>query len=189
VLIGAFIWLALTRKKMKIVFSVNGYRFIWLSVLPVGLLHFFFLNYSMHDFTVLYGSLFFSVLIGILYDKVKKSGALPLQTMRIGFGVVLVLLMVQYELMNKPAWVVKKGSNYKATGQKINELAKPDEVIFTDYENTEPQVIFYASRNIRYAKSRDEAIEFLKSTGRKKGILLHYDDQNQQVQVVDHLNL
>jgi hypothetical protein len=74
-LIAGFVWISVTRAKLKIVFSENGYRFIWLSILPVVLMHLFFLQYSSHDFTVLYASLFFSALLG--YFTIRSKNQVP----------------------------------------------------------------------------------------------------------------
>ncbi|HWB64860.1 MAG TPA: hypothetical protein VG603_15190, partial [Chitinophagales bacterium] len=120
-----FVWLAVSRKKLKIIFSENGYRFIWLSVLPVVLLHVIFLNYSVQDFTVLYASLFFSVLIGILYDKIKKSGSVSTNKIRLGLGIVVVLLVLQFEIMNPP---FKDYSSMQQTGYFYGSKAAKDEV-------------------------------------------------------------
>ena len=98
----SFVWIIISRKKMKMVFSENGYRFIWLSVTPVVLMHVFFLKYSIQDFTTLYASLFFSVLIGVLYDKVNKSGVLPLRNLQWGLTAVVFLMVGQYYLQKLP---------------------------------------------------------------------------------------
>ena len=185
--IGAFMWLAISRKKLKIVFSENGYRFIWLSVMPVVLLHVFFLNYSVQDFSALYASLFFSVLAGILYDKVKKSGAIPIRTMQVSLVAVLLLMVAQYELMNMPNAFSKQ--QQKLMGEKIQNSAGADEVIFSSYELLEPQAIFYAHRNVKYAKDKAEAIEFLKATNRTKGVFLELRDNKEYVKVVERFSI
>lgn len=169
-LIGWFVWIAGTHKKLKIVFSENGYRFIWLSVMPVALLHIAFLNYSIHDFTVLYASLFFSVLLGILYDKVKKSGALSLRAMRIGLVATILLFIAQFYIMNPP--LDKPHNKIFALAYVAN--ASTDEVIFTnDTEGSpEPQIIFYAQRNIQFAKDTAEALAILKQQNQQKGVFI-----------------
>lgn len=187
--IAAFMWLAISRKKLKIVFSENGYRFIWLSVMPVVLLHVFFLNYSVQDFSALYASLFFAVLGGILYDKVKKSGAIPLRRMQIALVVVLALMVVQYEAMNMPDALNR--NEQKEFGLGIKQLADREEVIFSN-QLVEPQTIFYAQRNIRYAASPDEAISFLKTANLKHGVMVTSNEQGRaeifQRLSVDSLN-
>lgn len=171
-LIAVFVYLAVTRKKLKIVFSENGYRFIWLSAAPVLMLHAVFLNYSVHDFSVLYASLFFSVVLGMLYDKVKKSGAIPLTRMRWGLVAALVLLVVQYQLMNMPD--IFKRYEQEDHGLGIKKTVKNDEVVFIANEpSIDPQTVFYAQRNLRYAANKEEALSFLKNTHQEKGILLN----------------
>jgi hypothetical protein len=170
IIIGMFMYFAATHKKLKIVFSENGYRFVWLSVLPVLLLHFFFLNYSVQDFTVLYASLYFSVLLGILYDKVKKSGAVSIRRMQIGLTITVALLIAQFYMMN-----YKTGRDIdfdKTTGQNIiAKNAAADDVVFWPQPEPEPQLVFYAGRNIRYAKTTRDAELFLAQRGLKHGII------------------
>jgi hypothetical protein len=171
-LIVIFIWLAISRKKLKIVFSENGYRFMWLSLTPVVLLHVFFLNYSVQDFSVLYASLFFSVLLGILYDKIKKSGQVSLMKMRIGLAVTVGLLIVQFQMIDGMSLFLDSPAYYKEAGRKIAAQTEKDEMIFTSQTEIEPQIIFYAQRNIRFAKDTVEAKEFLNATGNKKGVFV-----------------
>jgi hypothetical protein len=168
IIIGLFVYLAASRKKLKIIFSENGYRFIWLSVLPVVLLHFIFLQYSVQDFTALYASLFFSVLLGILYDKVKKSDAVPVTTLRIGLFVTVAVLVAQFYAMNYRDDVYF----YRTAGQEIiTKNSTKEDVIFWPTNDIDPQLVFYAQRNIRYAKTPEEAKAFLRSTGNKQGVM------------------
>src|ERR1700729_261902 len=102
------------------------------------MLHFVFLNYSVHDFTALYASLFFSVLIGILYDKVKKTGAVPIRTLQGGLVASLLLMVIQFYLMNKPPFPFIK-TNYQENeliAKAISDQSSADEVIFL--ENLKP---------------------------------------------------
>jgi hypothetical protein len=167
IIIGLFAWLAFSKKKLKIVFSENGYRFIWLSVLPVALLHVFFLNYSVQDFTALYGSLFFSVLVGILYDKVKKSGVVPAPTMRLAVIVSVVLMIAEYQAMN---W--KDDKSFYNSGMAVKANAQMDEVVFSYHLDLQPQMIYYAGRNVRYAKNEQDAKDFLKFRHMNKGYII-----------------
>jgi hypothetical protein len=190
VLIAAFVYLAISRKKLKIVFSENGYRFIWLSTAPVLMMHAVFLNYSVHDFSVLYASLFFSVVLGMLYDKVKKSGAISLTRMRWGLVAALVLLVVQYQLMNMPD--VFKLTRYEQQdyGMDVQRLTNKNEVIFSSAK-IEPQGIFYAQRNIRYASDREEALKFLKQTNQKNGVIVSFYNRKEigKAEIVDRISI
>lgn len=93
------LWIAVTRKKLRIVFSENGFRFIWLSITPVVLMHLLLMAYSTHAFTALYAALFFSVLSGILYDKIRKSTALPTETIHKGVLVMLATQVILFHLI------------------------------------------------------------------------------------------
>ncbi len=161
-LIIGFVWISITKAKLKIVFSDNGYRFIWLSVLPVVLMHLVFMQYSAQDFTVLYASLFFSVLIGILYDKVKKSGVFSDRALN-GFVLFTITLLIgQFYLTNLPGSHSLKGVDYDLD-KKMGEIIKkecPKEEIAVMYEKPSPQLIFYAGRNILLVDSLDKAAEF-----------------------------
>ena len=171
-LIAGFIWISITRAKLKIVFSENGYRFLWLSVLPVILMHLVFMQYSSQDFTVLYASLFFSVLIGILYDKVKKSDVFSDKALNGLVLATIVLLIGQFYLTNLPGSMSIKGQKYareKEKGEVIKTSIKNNEVAFSN-QITTPQIVFYAGRNIKFASSKEEALLFMKEHHLKKGI-------------------
>jgi hypothetical protein len=187
ILLIGFLYLAVSKSKLKMVFSENGYRFLWLSVLPVVLLHLVFLNYSVHDFTTLYGALFFSVLLGVFYDKMKRAGNLPVKTLNAIVIVGAILLMVQYTVTNMPGEKSVRGLEYataQETGVKIATEAKPDEVVFVIGKEANPQVIYYAERNMRYAKSKEDAIAFLKHYGQTKGVL--FNMSNNGAELIEH---
>jgi hypothetical protein len=161
-LIAGFARIAITKAKLKIVFSENGYRFIWLSVLPVVLMHLVFMHYSSQDFTVLYASLFFSVLIGILYDKMKKSGVFSDRAHN-GFVLLTIVAMLgQFYLTNLPGSHSLKGVDYDLD-KKMGEIIKkecPKDAVAVMFEKPSPQLVFYAGRNILFVKSVEEAYLF-----------------------------
>jgi hypothetical protein len=170
-LIAGFVWIAITKAKLKIVFSENGYRFIWLSILPVVLMHLFFLQYSSHDFTVLYASLFFSVLLGILYDKVKKSGVFSDRAVNGLVLLTIAVLILQFYVTNKPGSTSITGAPYAREmklGESIKMQVANDEVVFTNIKPS-PQVVFYTGRNIKQVSSEQEAVDFLKQRKMTKG--------------------
>lgn len=181
-IISLFVWLAISRKKLKIMFSENGYRFIWLCIMPVVLMHIVFLNYSQHDFTALYASLFFSVLLGILYDKVKKSGAIPIMQMRTGLAIAIALMVAEYFFINK------NGSDkYLLAGDVIRQNTDTNEVAFLLNDAAEPQLVFYAERNIRQALSAEDAVDFLESVHQSKAVI--YQWKNGKLEVAQRFEL
>jgi hypothetical protein len=76
-------------------------------------------------------------------------------------------------------------------GEKIKRAAAPDEVIFFTTSDISPQTIFYAGRNVRYAKNKNDAIAFLKATNRTKGVLLSGSNSKgvAQVDVIERISL
>lgn len=184
ILLIGFLYMAVSKAKLKMVFSENGYRFLWLSILPVVLLHLVFLNYSVHDFTTLYGALFFSVLLGVFYDKLKRGGALPVKTLNALVIGGAILLMVQYTVTNMPGEKSVRGVKYvtaKEVGAHIAASSSKDEVIFVTGHEATPQLVFYTGRNIRYAASKEDAIAFLKQHGQTKGVIFKLADKQAQL--------
>ena len=181
-LLASFVYLTFSKTKLRIVFTKNGYRFLWLSTLPVILLHIFLLNYSGHDFVSLYGSLFLSVLIAILYDKLKNAKTLSLLQLRIGIGFVLLSSIASYYYINRPGDFSLKGAAYatsKDLGEHIAKSSLADEVIFVQGNlSVNPQMIYYAHRNIQKVNDVAEAQSFLLAHGLDKGILYHFTKES-----------
>lgn len=181
ILLIGFIYLSITRVKLKIVFTKNGYRFLWLSTLPILLLHLFLLNYSGHDFVSLYGSLFLSVLIAILYDKLKKAKSLSNLQLNAGISLVIILSLASYFFINRPGKFSFKGDYYAQSmeiGEQIGQNSADDEVVFAigDF-SLDPQLIYYTKRNIQKVKSVKEAEEFLLKHNFNKGIIFYLNSK------------
>lgn len=158
VLLGFFAFLSLKKTKMGLMFTKNGYRFLWLSALPVLMLHAVLLNYSGHDFVMLYGSLFLAVLVGILYDKLKRSEVLTPFVLNLGIFMVVLSSIALYYYINMPGQHSWKGDYYatsKDVGLFIKDNAQANEVVYIKGEiEIDPQLIVYAERNIlRYNAS------------------------------------
>lgn len=185
VLLLGFVWIAITKAKLKMVFSENGYRFIWLSVLPILLLHFTLLNYSVHDFTVLYASLFFSVLLGILYDKLKKSGVYSIaQLNRVVFA-FLIVCVAQFYFINRPGKTSVFGYPYSTAmdaGKFIAQNSKTDEVIFVLGKEPEPQEVWYAQRNMEWAANDKVLEEKLAKHRFAKAVIFSYTNEGISLQ-------
>ena len=180
ILMAGFVWVSITKAKLKIVFSGNGYRFLWLSILPIVLMHVVFLHYSSHDFTVLYASLFFSVLVGILYDKVKKSGVYSIQTINSLVLLTIAVLIAQFYVINLPGAKSIRGEIYstdETIANNIKAQSKSDEVIFLN-EKASPQLVFYTGRNIMQVASKEEAMAFLKKRQIAKGAYFEIAEAN-----------
>ncbi len=179
-LISCFTILSLSNFRMKVVFTKNGYRFLWLSTLPVILLQLVLLNYIGHDFTSLYGSLFLAVLAAILYDKLGK-----LYTNKKGLNTLVVISIItsisMYYYINKPGDISLSGTPYaidKNLGEYIAKEAKSDEVVFAkNIPYLSPQIIYYAHRNVKRVEDSTQAKLFLEKYHLKKGRLFIYSSR------------
>lgn len=174
-----FAYVSVSRRKMKILFTENGYRFIWLSVMPVLMLHFVFLEYSGQDFTTLYGAFFFSVLLGILYDKLKKNNIYTPQQLNTMVVAGVLVMLLQFYFINRPGATSVKGfayNTYERGGKMIAQMARPDEVVFLQHSVAEPQLVYYARRNLKEVKNLEEAQRFLKVREINQGIV--FGEQN-----------
>ena len=87
-------------------------------------------------------------------------------------GVIVALFIAQYYAMNSHLihdFSANKREVYDASGRNIDSTATKDQVVFILNRTAEPQEVFYAHRNIRYAKSTNDAIDFLNSRHMRKG--------------------
>lgn len=174
ILLVVFFIFSFSKAKMKIIFTENGYRFLWLSVLPIVLLHLVLLNYSRNDYTTLYASLFFAVMAGVVYDKIKKSGTVNPVKLNMAYLALIVFMLLQYTIMNLPgekSWSGKKYAMYKEDAANISHYAMPDEVLFS-YAVPSPELIYYTHRNILPIKNEKEAYDFLQNRKLKKGVII-----------------
>ncbi|MBK7957557.1 MAG: hypothetical protein IPK03_05250 [Bacteroidetes bacterium] len=90
-----FILFSITGKKKKIVFTKNGYRYLLLSSLPVVLTHLILMKYSISGFTMLYGLVFMSVMMGILFDKIEKTKIFEPYIFLILSSIIIIAQLIQ----------------------------------------------------------------------------------------------
>ena len=81
------VYFVMRNRGMKFVFTRNGLRFFGLAAWPVISLHILLLSYASQGFTTLYMAYFFSVLVGIFYNKLNAIRLLPIKT-----SIILLLL-------------------------------------------------------------------------------------------------
>jgi hypothetical protein len=165
-LLGFFIYWLLRKRQLSLKISKRNFFFIWISVLPIILLHAFLLDYSGHDFVSLYGSLFLSVAIALAFEKLIKNKVFPIERLRLLLFLSIVLSVTIYYYINRPGKFSLKNDEYsisKQLGLQIKNTASYDAVIFTiGTAEIDPQLMYYAERNIKEIKNRKEAFDFLK---------------------------
>ncbi len=172
--------------RKRISLSDKERMIIYFSVIPVVMLHLLLLNYSGHDFTTLPAAVFISISIAIVYAKLKGILKSKYQyLLNSGIIIMVVLSVVQYYVINRPgdrSWKRNLYNVQRDFGEYIKEEAKPDEVVFLRGIDIEPQVIYYAKRNIKRFLYPSQAKEHLQKVNQTKGILFDIE-WNQDVVV------
>lgn len=160
-------------------------QFSILLLVPVLLHHILFLNATGHDFQQMKASPFFAISIAMGFIAVNKTW------MKIIFSFALVANIILFYLINHLGKVSLTGDNYDLflkQGKYIHENASADEVIFLNGIPDEPQLVWYAQRNLRTIQSTDEAYYFLKKHNLPKGIIFTFD-RKQIITVEQHIEL
>ncbi|MEO6870554.1 MAG: hypothetical protein ABI168_12965 [Ginsengibacter sp.] len=177
ILLLAFLIYKAIKRRFLLKFNHQNFLFIWISVLPVLLLHIFLSEYSGHDFVSLYGSLFLSVAIALLFDKLIRSKSLQVSGLQILFFVSIIISLISYYYINRPGEISLMGDEYsisKQRGLEIKNTSTNDAVIFTFVSaGIDPQLIYYAQRNIKEISTKEQAFDFLKSRNIKRGFIYY----------------
>lgn len=148
----AFFLLAFLGPKMRVVFTKNGYRYMLLSGLPIVLFHIILLRYSSLEFTVLYGSIFLCVTIGILYDKIKLSKMMSITTSRILVVSMLFGLIAQFFYKTYHQEKIPFVSNMT----RLSALEhRSEKIVFSENTFVYNTALFYAKRNIELISKKE----------------------------------
>ncbi|MEI7803459.1 MAG: hypothetical protein WCI97_12470, partial [Bacteroidota bacterium] len=177
----------LHRKKIftKQFFTQPALTIICLLLAPVLLHHILFLNAAGHDFHQMKASPFFAITIALGYVSLHERWKKNL------FSIILLANIFLFYWINPPGKISLTGDSYSVfleQGKFIHENAKDDEVVFLNGIADEPQLVWYAKRNLRTIQSTDDAIQFLKTRHLPKGIIFTRD-RNQLIKVQQHLEL
>lgn len=146
--------------------------FVLLTAAPVLLDHALLLKYADHDFAALKGGFFLCGMAALLADRVLRQmgerwPALLLPGVVLGC-VLGVLLFYHYNPLPDGDHV--RYDRQQRWGYTIAAEAQADEVVFALGFDPEPQVQWYARRNIKPVASEQEALAVLERRG-MKGIL------------------
>ncbi len=166
-------------RQFSITLSENSKMFTWIAILPLIILHLLLLNYSGHDFVQLYGAPAISVLTAILLGELYYMKKLSKGLRNTLFALVVIISVSMYYAINRPGDASWKGDRYaihKEMGEKIRETAKDSEVVFISGLIPEPQLIYYAKRNIVSVDSLEEARAMLKRRNSSQGIIYYIVD-------------
>ncbi|MBL4654539.1 MAG: hypothetical protein JKY33_01785 [Bacteroidia bacterium] len=158
------------RKSIKKLLNQSELLLIILCIVPVQLHHFIFFNFtSIHSFSTFKTSLFFSILLSVIYYKLLDQKKLFLN---IGIGITLVFCIVHYYKINNRDYIDPK---YETVGTEIRKAAKPDEVVIVTGTDAEylicPQLHFYAKRNVTFCDNMEEVKSFLVKFNQQKAVV------------------
>lgn len=175
-LLGFFVY-QIVKKKLHAKLGKQIFLFIWISVLPIILVHTFLSEYSGHDFVSLYGSLFLSVAIALLFDKLNRGKAIQTSTLWLLISLSIIISVASYYYINRPGKLSIKGDEYRISqqlGLEIKNTSTHDAVIFTiGNAEIDPQLMYYAQRNIKEITAKEEAFEFLRSRNIEHGFIYY----------------
>lgn len=160
------------RKRILITENQSFTFFFLVSSIPVLLLHLVLLNYSGHDFTTLYLSLFLSVSSVLIIQYVDSKTQLMVVV------TILILGAANYYVVNRPGEIAQNGDRYDIflkAGEFIRANADSSEVVFWTDGTIDPMTIIYAKRNVKEVNSIDEAKKWLETVPSKKGIVFERD--------------
>ncbi len=161
------------------------FHFSILLFAPVLLHHILFTNASAHDFQQMKASPFLAITIAMGFVAINKNW------MKIIFSVALAANIILFYLINPPGKISLTGDNYDRylqQGNFIHENTSTDEVVFLIGIPDEPQLVWYAQRNLRTIRSTDEAYNFLKQHNLPKGIIFTFD-RKQIIRVEQRIEL
>lgn len=180
-----FVWFYLKLRKIRISNNSFQSRIVWLCFIPVVLLNVVLMNYSGHDFVSLYFALFFILLFVLSANSLLKKYKQISLFFNVGFVVSIVISIGMYYVINLPgshSWKGDRYDSYYNLGNKIKNRAGADEVVFIKGINPEPQLTFYAHRNIKRISNDKEALEFLKLRKLKKGFIISSAKDKQYIE-------
>ena len=143
---------------------------VWLTLAPALLHLLVFVRYGIHEFAVLKLGFFLCAVVAIVLfrEGIRGRGS------RLGAACALLLGMAWYTWVNRPGDGTATGEAYATAQQRgmmIATEARPEEVILLQGIQADPQIQFYARRNMRTVADSAEAIWVLKELGARKGLL------------------
>jgi hypothetical protein len=141
--------------------------FVLVSGLPVVLDHALLLQYAMHDFAMLKAAPLLCGLAGwslCLHTAYRRHLALA--------ATCVASILYFYRINPLPGHDGGRYGQERALGTFIADHAAADEVVFGQGVSTEPQVVWYARRNVIGIADEAAARAFLRDRGLTRGVLI-----------------
>lgn len=118
----------------------------------------------------------------------------PIERLRLLLFLSIVFSVVIYYYINRPGKFSLKGDEYsisKHLGLQIKNIASYDAVVFAiGTAEIDPQLMYYAERNIKKIKTKNEAVDFLKIRNIKHGFIYYSSNANRSsFDKIEQINL
>ncbi len=149
---------------------------VMLTSLPALLHLLVFVRYGIHEFAVLKLGFFLCAGVAVALWRMEERWG---RWTRLPIVCALLLGMAWYTWVNRPGDGTATGEAYATAQQRgllIAAEAQPDEVILLQGIQADPQIQFYARRNMRIVADSAEAIRVLNELGARKGLLFRDTD-------------
>jgi len=162
---------------------------LYLCIVPVLIHHLIFFNFtSIHDFSVLKTGVFISIFTSLIYSRLVnafyKDISDKAKILKVGIINSIIILMAILSVCIYQADVIGDDTSfYKEIGQIIASNVNDNEVVFvkTDDFCIDPQIVFYAHRNIDQWKNESKARELLNLNEAECGVVFIFDIKNKQI--------
>lgn len=145
--------------------------FVLLTGLPVLLDHLVLLQYAEHDFAALKAAPLLCGLAGWALTTLRPVWSRAALTLT-----CVVCVLYFYRTNPLPGHDNGRYEQERTIGTFIASHAAPDEVVFGHGISTEPQVSWYARRNVLGVSDLDAATAFLKERGLQRGVVFSMDN-------------
>ncbi|HQW39704.1 MAG: hypothetical protein KBA60_00110 [Flavobacteriales bacterium] len=179
VLIALGILLFVRVRRAHLFHEMNAPRlwlFVALTGIPVLLDHAFLLQYADHDFSALKAGPLLCGLSGIGISVFPKRWA----TVAIG-ATCLAGVLYFYKINPVGEKADERYAQEMELGSKIGKETSPDDVVFAIDLSAEPQVVWYAHRNIIRVGTIQQAEEFIRERGLQEGVVFQREGEGTDV--------
>ena len=164
-------------RKERLRIPVDGSAFLVLTGLPVVFDHAFLLQYADHDFAALKAAPFLCGCAGVWLSRVPfRAAAIALS------ATCLAGVLYFYRLNPLPGKDRGRYTQEMELGHFIAENASPDEVVFAIGLSTEPQVAWYARRNVIGIGAIEDARQFLVEHEAERGVVFRKQGDSTSVE-------
>ena len=185
--------------KTKLTYDRLGFVTL-IALLPPLLHHLILLEFTLvHDLALVKTSVFFSILIGILFHNIARATTSPSFQVTRSFSYFVVISMLGLSVYLYHGHVITpENFSLKELGQTIKDNSSPEDTIFFKTTRTlgdfliqapvnfviAPQIQYYSGRCIQVVPSLDEARAHLRTYNKKKGKVFTIENMNYAVEEI-----